>query len=307
MKINFFLQEESGNLADDGNYSIQVISKALSIWGLTAIPISNPEVQDAKENPLNEQAFICNLLNHWFTIRKFSNLGPNNEDEWYNLNSLLMNPQHLTCFYLSAFLDSLIMKGYTVFVIRGKLPQIQNNPLLIEEDKNWKKVKSKKKNFIILEDELKKAIELSLLQEKNQPSQNIQKSLYNEDIELKQGLALSEEMNTDENEDIELEKALKLSKELHKKFKNDIKEEPPKGNDTCEISFHLKDGSQFRRRFHKKDSIQALFSFLESKGFDPNKCELFFTLTKKKYSNLNTESLEDSDFFPNASLILQEK
>lgn len=51
----------------------------------------------------NEQAFICNLLNHWFTIRKFSNLGPNNEDEWYNLNSLLMNPQHLTCFYLRFF------------------------------------------------------------------------------------------------------------------------------------------------------------------------------------------------------------
>jgi Ataxin-3 len=62
------LQEDSGNVADDGNYSIQVktiflkffeclilskqvLASALVVWNLTCIPLTNPEVKDTKENP----------------------------------------------------------------------------------------------------------------------------------------------------------------------------------------------------------------------------------------------------------------
>ena len=51
-------------------FSIQVLAKALEVWGLRAIPINNPEAADAKADPTREHAFICNLREHWFTIRE---------------------------------------------------------------------------------------------------------------------------------------------------------------------------------------------------------------------------------------------
>ena len=41
-------------MADDGNYSIQVLSKALSVWDIQLVPISSPDVVGAKENPTYE-------------------------------------------------------------------------------------------------------------------------------------------------------------------------------------------------------------------------------------------------------------
>ncbi len=43
-----------------------------------------------------------NLEQHWFTIRKLFG-------EWYNCNSLFSAPQHLSQFYLSAFLGTLLV------------------------------------------------------------------------------------------------------------------------------------------------------------------------------------------------------
>jgi len=47
-----FMSEDSGNVSDEGNYSIQVLTKALDVWGLIPVPITNPEVKLSKENPL---------------------------------------------------------------------------------------------------------------------------------------------------------------------------------------------------------------------------------------------------------------
>lgn len=98
------MQEDSFNVADDGNFSVQVITAALSGWGITCIPIS--QVQEAQANPVSvfnfclfqqafrtENAFVCNLGSHWFTIRKIDGF-------WFNLNSLLKTPQYLGDFYL---------------------------------------------------------------------------------------------------------------------------------------------------------------------------------------------------------------
>ncbi len=45
-------QEDSGNVADDGNYSVQVIQEALKVWNLTLVPLTNPEMTAAKQNPM---------------------------------------------------------------------------------------------------------------------------------------------------------------------------------------------------------------------------------------------------------------
>jgi len=112
-----FAAEDSGNVADDGNYSIQVLEKALSSFGLVCNNINKKEFASVIKNPLDEEAFICNLSAHWFTLRKVNG-------NWFNLNSLLKTPEYLSNFYISLFLETLRIDGWTVFVVRGSFPQI---------------------------------------------------------------------------------------------------------------------------------------------------------------------------------------
>ena len=56
-----------------------------------------------------EQAFICNLAAHWLTIRKAGN-------RWFNLNSLLDEPQYLSDFYLR-YDPLLSLDEYTVLFL----------------------------------------------------------------------------------------------------------------------------------------------------------------------------------------------
>eukprot|EP00249_Psilotum_nudum_P010364 c22494_g1_i3 orf=235-648(+) len=65
-----FMVEGSSNVAPDGNFSIQVLEKALEVWDLRVIPLESPEAHDARTDPQREDAFICHLHDHWFTIRK---------------------------------------------------------------------------------------------------------------------------------------------------------------------------------------------------------------------------------------------
>lgn len=91
------------------------MAKALDIWDLKVTSLDAREVEAAKINPQQEVAFICHLQDHWFTIRKVG-------DQWYNFNSLFPAPEHLSNFYLSAFLGSLQSEGWSIFVVRGNFP-----------------------------------------------------------------------------------------------------------------------------------------------------------------------------------------
>ena len=114
-----YMQEGSSNVADDGNYSIQVIQKALeNFGGIQAIPLDNPAMKASIKDYCDEQAFVCHSVDHWVSIRKINQV-------WYNLNSTNIvppGPQLITDFYLGAFLDSIRGSGYTIFVIKGDLP-----------------------------------------------------------------------------------------------------------------------------------------------------------------------------------------
>jgi hypothetical protein len=86
------------------------------------------------------EAYICNLHEHWFTIRRI-------DGQYYNLNSLQDNPTHVGDLYLeyvssnkldapvsntkvhgicvgwhSVLLHSLVQSGHSIFVIEGTLP-----------------------------------------------------------------------------------------------------------------------------------------------------------------------------------------
>ncbi|XP_032220195.2 ataxin-3 isoform X1 [Nematostella vectensis] len=101
----------------------KVICNALTVWGLDLVPYSSPAAQDARKNPQNQQAFICNLQQHWFTLRKLGN-------QWFNINSLKTEPELVSETYLSMYLTQLQAEGYSIFVVHGKLPECEADQLL---------------------------------------------------------------------------------------------------------------------------------------------------------------------------------
>ncbi|XP_073135190.1 ataxin-3 homolog [Henckelia pumila] len=111
-----FLPDLSHNVSLDGDFSIQVVEKALEVWGLEVIPLDSPVAEPAQIDPEMENAFICHLQDHWFCIRKVN-------EEWYNFDSLYPAPEHLSKFYLSAYLDSLKGFGWSIFLVRGNFPK----------------------------------------------------------------------------------------------------------------------------------------------------------------------------------------
>ncbi|XP_010256703.1 PREDICTED: ataxin-3 homolog [Nelumbo nucifera] len=111
-----FDSEESHNVSMDGDFSIQVLQKALEVWDLQVIPLDCPVAEPAQVDPELENAFICHLQDHWFCIRKV-------DGEWYNFDSLYAAPEHLSKFYLSAYLDSLKGFGWSIFLVRGNFPK----------------------------------------------------------------------------------------------------------------------------------------------------------------------------------------
>nr|XP_023402278.1 ataxin-3 isoform X4 [Loxodonta africana] len=119
----FLQQQPSGNMDDSGFFSIQVISNALKVWGLDLILFNSPEYQRLRIDPINERSFICNYKEHWFTVRKLGK-------QWFNLNSLLTGPELISDTYLALFLAQLQQEGYSIFVVKGDLPDCEADQLL---------------------------------------------------------------------------------------------------------------------------------------------------------------------------------
>jgi ataxin-3 len=91
------------------------------VWNIDIIPIGSEDGRIARIHPENEIAYICNLHEHWFTLRKFSGL----LSRWYNLDSLLRGPENISQTYLGMLLNQLENEGYSIFVVKGQLPPSQ--------------------------------------------------------------------------------------------------------------------------------------------------------------------------------------
>ncbi|RUS25109.1 ataxin-3-like protein, partial [Jimgerdemannia flammicorona] len=108
---------ESANYDDSGFFSIQVMQNALRIWGLEATPLGAETAIEARDRPQDELAFICNLQEHWYTLRRFAL-----PSRWYNLNSMLDGAEWISETYLGMMLRQIESEGYSIFVIRGLSP-----------------------------------------------------------------------------------------------------------------------------------------------------------------------------------------
>ncbi|KAG0307201.1 Ataxin-3 [Linnemannia gamsii] len=110
----YFTAIDLADLANQLDQQEQVLSHALSIWNIQIIPWGSKEVTDAKSEPEREAAFICNLNEHWYTLRRF---GPSTQ-RWYDLNSMHPCPQYMSATYLGMTLSQLEAEGYSIFVVR---------------------------------------------------------------------------------------------------------------------------------------------------------------------------------------------
>ncbi|KAK3834051.1 MAG: Machado-joseph disease protein MJD, partial [Linnemannia gamsii] len=93
---------KSQNMDDSGFFSVQVLSHALGIWNIQIVPWGSKEA-----------AFICNLNEHWYTLRRF---GPS-VHRWYDLNSMHPHPQYMSATYLGMTLSQLEAEGYSIFAV----------------------------------------------------------------------------------------------------------------------------------------------------------------------------------------------
>ncbi|XP_070577520.1 ataxin-3-like [Ptychodera flava] len=119
-----FLEQPSGNMDDSGFFSVQVISSALTVWGLELEPYCSDQIAAGSNLDLGlVKAFICNYREHWFTVRKLGH-------QWFNLNSLLTGPELISDTYLSMFLAQLQQEGYSIFLVLGNLPECEADQVL---------------------------------------------------------------------------------------------------------------------------------------------------------------------------------
>lgn len=114
----------SYNVANSGNYSLQVLEMALNNRGeFKCVPIGTLKNLDLAEKC---HGFICHKGDHWIAIRKVHNV-------WYNLNSTNIvppGPQYISNFQLDAFLASIKGNGFHIYSVQqGDAPLPQPDPM----------------------------------------------------------------------------------------------------------------------------------------------------------------------------------
>ncbi|CAG8475622.1 8879_t:CDS:2 [Paraglomus brasilianum] len=150
--------KKSQNMDDTGFFSVQVLVNALKLWNVDIIPYGSEDCVDARIHPENEMAYICNLHEHWFTLRKFGN----SPLRWYNLDSVLKGPEWISQTYLGMLLTQLKNDGYSIFVVKGIFPSCQADDYAISHPEA-NEHKENKKSADTDEEMLQAAIAASLL------------------------------------------------------------------------------------------------------------------------------------------------
>ncbi|XP_048804776.1 ataxin-3 isoform X2 [Lagopus muta] len=229
-----FLQQPSVNMDDSGFFSIQVISNALKVWGLELILFNSPEYQRLGIDPINEKSFICNYKEHWFTVRKLGK-------QWFNLNSLLMGPELISDTYLALFLAQLQQEGYSIFVVKGDLPDCEADQLLqmirvqqVQRPKLIGEETAQSRDQRLPRSDVDQAIEVS------HPFDGT--SMLDEDEEnFQRALALSRQEIDMEDEEADLRRAIQLSMQgsRQNEFSNSLPQnasQPPHTSQTDSLS-----------------------------------------------------------------------
>ncbi|XP_035744596.1 ataxin-3 isoform X3 [Egretta garzetta] len=131
--------------------------------------------------------------------------------QWFNLNSLLMGPELISDTYLALFLAQLQQEGYSIFVVKGDLPDCEADQLLqmirvqqMQRPKLIGEETAQSRDQRLLRSDVDQAIEV------NHPFDGT--GMLDEDEEnFQRALALSRQEIDMEDEEADLRRAIQLS------------------------------------------------------------------------------------------------
>ncbi|TFY72226.1 hypothetical protein EVG20_g798 [Dentipellis fragilis] len=120
-------ERTSTNMDDTGFFSVQVLENALNVWGLSLVRWRSEDMRPYQNRPHTQLAFILNLNQHWFTLRRFGDASPQialdqGNGHWFNLNSFLDAPEWVSKTYLGMVLQQAESEGYSVFAVTQSNP-----------------------------------------------------------------------------------------------------------------------------------------------------------------------------------------
>jgi len=263
-----YMAGDSERVDASGNFSVEVLRKAVEVLGLRINSISSESARAAAADPLSQNGFVCNLRSHWFAIRKLNG-------HWFNLNSLLKTgPTLITDFYLSAYLQQLQMDQYSIFVVEGDFPAVIPGAVL-EGRGEWfdaKKIVADKGRSATYVDNEEPQIPPELQKEMDEARQNQQ---MDEDAELQRVLEMSRDYEQKQAAEKVEQEAKRVqeeqkAKEAHKAREQEemqqrqamLSPEPPADAEgTVEVQINCPRGVKAKRRFWSCDTLSDIFSF----------------------------------------------
>ena len=265
------------NVDDDGNYGIQVLTKALKLYGADLTPLKKRQAISYIESNGRIEALIFNSSTHWFAIRKIN-------DIWFNLNSTnsLPGPEIISDFYLSAFIQGAEDIGYTNFLVTNlpKLPELNGNMY-----SNLQTYQSLVKfEDIIKAKELKNAAikEREMEQKKKEEEEAKKFKAFSGKGYTLDEHVLDAELGY-EDEDDEMKQAMKLSlEEFARSTLKQLPPEPKEGGFNIIVSYN---GKSYTRRFNDNDKIKHIIMFAKSQIPTFSHILLFEAFPKKNYDD----------------------
>ncbi|KRX05695.1 hypothetical protein PPERSA_09835 [Pseudocohnilembus persalinus] len=296
---------KSENVANDGNFSIQVLANCLSQKGLKCESIESQI--NRNEDLQKETGFICHSQSHWFAIRKVNG-------EWFNLNSCsVYGPQPISAFHLSAFMQNVRKGGFTIFVVKGKYPAPSKNDYnLLKHQRylsrdiidRYQELEKKQygenainigayENFDQTMEESKKLAELVKNQEMPELEEPKTKQFQGQGISLKDNTSVQyhnfDNLDMDRNEDPELLMVLQSS--LRQALADKFKEEPKEG---IKLRFVHPNGERTTWTFNENSFIEDLYDYAFYKQPDNENFKFHLSMThpQRKFINLKQTLVE---------------
>eukprot|EP00605_Chrysophyceae_sp_TOSAG23-4_P002151 GSChrysophyteH1.ASY1.ANO1.2379.1 assembled CDS len=110
---------DSNNVDATGNFSIQVLSRALQLkYNIDLVNWA----ADVTVDPLQFSGMVVNRKEHWFAIRQINGT-------WYNLNSTAERPEKIPTEHMPHLVQQMRGDGYQIFLPTGtRLPQAGRLP-----------------------------------------------------------------------------------------------------------------------------------------------------------------------------------
>lgn len=267
------LNEGSGNVDSQGNFSIQVLRAALEQTYDLSLPAIGQDDLDKTRDITSYQGFICNRAAHWFAIRHIGT-------QFWNLNSTLEQPEAISHFRLAAELEGLQRDGYSVFVVPKELPTADRSTGV--ENFWWRR----------------SDLEGGGARKKG----NVNEEARTDWNSVGTGFRLDGRSGVAADQMHEMSEEEMLQKALQASILPDVPEEPPAdAAGVATIQFRFATGKRVRRRFLERQPVQIVYAFCEQEmgggsvelkyGFPPcNLCtESAKTIGEAK---LNGESIQ---------------